>query len=344
MKKVVYVVPILTPYAIARFQVLAKEMGIDLHVIVEKSRTDERNGSGGSYQEIKDCHTYLLESREHGYQLWNTKSGYAINESRKYSFGLRALVKKIDPDIVIVCNSTQILFLAGPKKYKLGVVVEDTPRAEEGRRPLNRLVKRLLMGTADFYLPFNSDGGGRGACGLRQLSCHEGWHPVPSSRHALRRPGQRHSAHEFCRLHILPAASHRVRVVGGFDVNVKSCQDYDLWIRLIAEYPMAFVGEALVNYYYSEDSTFKSDNQKYIDGSFFLMEKYRQLYESHPDDYLYRLNSGALTGLLVKRDLHMYRAYKKTAFRYRPLSRYNFFMLPIKIIGKLKQKAERNHG
>ena len=108
MKKVVYVVPILTPYAIARFQVLAKETGIDLHVIVEKSRTDERNGSGGSYQEIKDCHTYLLESREHGYQLRNTKSGYAINESRKYSFGLRALVKKIDPDIVIVCNSTQI--------------------------------------------------------------------------------------------------------------------------------------------------------------------------------------------------------------------------------------------
>lgn len=134
-----------------------------------------------------------------------------------------------------------------------------------------------------------------------------------------------------------------VRAVGGFDVNVKSCQDYDLWIRLIAEYPMAFVGEALVNYYYSEDSTFKRDNQKYIDGSFFLMEKYRQLYESHPDDYLYRLNSGALTGLLVKRDLHMYGVYKKAAFRFKPLSRYNFFMLPIKMIGKLKQKAERNH-
>lgn len=157
MKKVVYVVPILTPYAIARFQVLAKEKGIDLHVIVENSRTDERNGSGGSYQEISGCHTYLLESREHGYQLRNTKSGYSINESRKYSFGLRGLVQKIDPDIVIVCNSTQILFLAGPRKYKLGVLVEDTPRAEEGRRPLNRWVKRLLMGTADFYLPFNSD-------------------------------------------------------------------------------------------------------------------------------------------------------------------------------------------
>ena len=157
MKKVVYVVPILTPYAIARFRILAGETGIDLHVIVEKSRTDERNGSGGCYQEIEGCHTYLLGSKERHYQVENQKSGYAVQESRKYSFGLRALVRKINPDIVIVCNSTQILFLAGPRKYKLGVVVEDTPRAEEGRRPLNRWVKRMLMGTADFYLPFNSD-------------------------------------------------------------------------------------------------------------------------------------------------------------------------------------------
>ena len=157
MKKVVYVVPILTPYAIARFRILAGETGIDLHVIVEKASTDERNGSGGCYQEIEGCHTYLLGARERHYQVENQKSGYAVQESRKYSFGLRALVRKIDPDIVIVCNSTQILFLTGPRTYKLGVVVEDTPRAEEGRKPLNRWVKRMLMGTADFYLPFNSD-------------------------------------------------------------------------------------------------------------------------------------------------------------------------------------------
>lgn len=132
-----------------------------------------------------------------------------------------------------------------------------------------------------------------------------------------------------------------VRAVGGFDVNVKSCQDYDLWIRLIAAYPMAFVEEALANYYYSEDSTFKRDDQKYIDGSFFLMEKYRPLYESRPEDYLYRLNSGALTGLLVKRNLHMYCTYKKAAFRFRPFSRYNFFMLPMKIVGKLKNGSRK---
>lgn len=135
-----------------------------------------------------------------------------------------------------------------------------------------------------------------------------------------------------------------VRDVGGFDVQVKSCQDYDLWIRLLARCAMAFVHEALVNYYDSQDSTFKASNRKYMEGSFFLMEKYRQLYESHPDDYLYKLNSDALTGLLVKRDLSMYAAYKKAAFRYQPLSRYNFLMLPMKILGKWKQKTGQNHA
>lgn len=157
MKKVVYVVPILTPYAIERFRVLAGEQGVDLHVVVENARNDERNGSGGSYQEIENCRTYLLNSKQRHYQVKHRGSGYAIDESRKYSFGLRSLVEKIDPDIVIVCNSTQILFLMGPRKYQLGVVVEDTPRAEEGRKPLNRWVKRMLMRTADFYIPFSKD-------------------------------------------------------------------------------------------------------------------------------------------------------------------------------------------
>ena len=128
-----------------------------------------------------------------------------------------------------------------------------------------------------------------------------------------------------------------VREVGGFDVDMKICQDYDLWIRMITNYEMAFVREALVNYYYSKDSTFQNQNKKHIDGIFCLMKKYGQLYEAHPDDYLYALNENALTGLLVKRDLHMYGTYKKAAFGFKVLSPYNFFMLPMKEIRKVRQ-------
>lgn len=133
-----------------------------------------------------------------------------------------------------------------------------------------------------------------------------------------------------------------VRAVGGFDVNVKIGQDYDLWIHLIAKYKMAFVREALVRYYYSEDSTFRHDIQKYIDGVIFRMEKYRGLYESCPDDFLYMLNDSALTGLLILRDFRVYWMLKKKAFRFKPLSRYNFFMLPIKVSGKIGKKVGKN--
>lgn len=137
-----------------------------------------------------------------------------------------------------------------------------------------------------------------------------------------------------------------VRAVGGFDPNVKVCQDYDLWIRMVSHYGLAYVPEPLVNYYVSQDSTFRWDGQKYIDGVLFLTEKYRDLYEGRPDDYLFALNNGALTGLLMRRDPSIYRALKKAAFRYRFWNRYNFFLLPMKVFGKVRQKlqSQGNHA
>lgn len=157
MKRVVFVVPMLAPYAIERFEELAKNKEIELHVIAEKDRSAARNGSGWDFQEIQGCKTYLLNAREYHYNVKNDNGGYAVREARKFSFGLKKLVNKIQPDVVLVCNSTQIAFLLGPRKYKLGVIVEDTLRAEEGRKQINRLVKRILLNTADFYVPFNND-------------------------------------------------------------------------------------------------------------------------------------------------------------------------------------------
>lgn len=157
MKRVVFVVPMLAPYAIARFEELAKNKDIELHIVAEKARSTARNGSGWDYQEIKGCKTYLLNAKEYHYNVKNDIGGYAVREARKFSFGLRELLNKIDPDVVLVCNSTQMVFLLGPRKYKLGVIVEDTRRAEEGRKRINRIIKRILLQTADFYIPFNDD-------------------------------------------------------------------------------------------------------------------------------------------------------------------------------------------
>lgn len=153
--KIVYVVPLLAPYAISRFKELGKNEDVDLHVIVEKDTFKER--TGWKYQEIEGVHTYLLNGKVYSYSVNNKEGGYTIDQAHMYSKGLRRLVNSIDPDICIVCNSTQLLCLLGARKYKVGVVVEDTLRAEEGRKKLNRIIKRLLLKTADFYFPYSKD-------------------------------------------------------------------------------------------------------------------------------------------------------------------------------------------
>lgn len=118
-----------------------------------------------------------------------------------------------------------------------------------------------------------------------------------------------------------------VRKIGGFDINVKVCQDHDLWIRMIANYPVAYVHEPLVKYYLSEDSTFKKNNQKYITGRKFLIEKYNELYMKYIDDYIFHLNNEAITGLLFMHDIRVYWVFKKLALQTCWFHRYNYTLL-----------------
>ena len=45
MIRVVYVVPIIAPYAIPRYQELAKNKDVEVHVIAERDTNAERSGS-----------------------------------------------------------------------------------------------------------------------------------------------------------------------------------------------------------------------------------------------------------------------------------------------------------
>lgn len=157
MIKVVYIVPIIAPYAIPRYQELAKNENIEVHVIAERDSYKTR--PGWHFQNIDGVKTHLLKGNvTKSYVTENKNDGYKTQKSRVFSTDLRKKIKEIDPDVVLACNSTQIMMLLGQKRtYKLGVVVEDTLRAAEGRRAVNAFIKRLMLKTADFYLPFSDD-------------------------------------------------------------------------------------------------------------------------------------------------------------------------------------------
>ena len=55
MIKVVYVIPLIAPYAIPRYQELAKNPNIEVHVIAERATHEER--TGWQFQEIEGVKT-----------------------------------------------------------------------------------------------------------------------------------------------------------------------------------------------------------------------------------------------------------------------------------------------
>ena len=153
--KIVFIITVVAPYLKQRFEEMAKDEDIELHIVVQNDTVSGRTGWG--FSEIKGCHTYMLSSYEKGFVNDHSSSGYKIDNGRYLTRGMKKLVNSISPDIVIVCNSTQIALLYGPRKYRLGVVVEDTLRAAEGRKKINKYIKRILLKTADVYFPFSDD-------------------------------------------------------------------------------------------------------------------------------------------------------------------------------------------
>lgn len=153
--RVCFVVPVLAPYAKLRFAEMAKNKTIDLHIVIENDTLSDR--TGWHFEDIEGCTTHLLSSYEHKFVNRHDSSGYQIDNSHLISKNLKKVINGIQPDVVLVCNSVQILQLCFHRTYRLGVVVEDTLRAAEGRKPINKLVKRIALHLADFYIPFSED-------------------------------------------------------------------------------------------------------------------------------------------------------------------------------------------
>lgn len=76
-----------------------------------------------------------------------------------------------------------------------------------------------------------------------------------------------------------------VKKVGGFDVNQKSCQEYELWIRIARQYEIVGIKDLVGIYYVSSDSTFKGNYDSYLAGDCAILEKHKQLFKKYPIKY-----------------------------------------------------------
>jgi glycosyltransferase involved in cell wall biosynthesis len=70
-----------------------------------------------------------------------------------------------------------------------------------------------------------------------------------------------------------------LKKIDGFDILMKSAQDYDVWLRLSEKYNVDYVDEPLVVYHMHDGEQITNNPQKKIDGLERINEKYREYIE-----------------------------------------------------------------
>lgn len=78
--------------------------------------------------------------------------------------------------------------------------------------------------------------------------------------------------------------------LGGFDIELESSQDYDLWIRIVDKYSVKYIGEPLVRYYIMDDSITSSLKRR-LQGYYAILRKHRRLFKQYPHSAISFLNN-----------------------------------------------------
>lgn len=84
--------------------------------------------------------------------------------------------------------------------------------------------------------------------------------------------------------------------VHGFDEELPSSQDYDLWIRIARQYKVAFLNEPLV-LYHVENASISSSLDRRLQGYAMVLNKHIALFKKHPvemSSYIYNMARTAL--------------------------------------------------
>jgi len=79
-----------------------------------------------------------------------------------------------------------------------------------------------------------------------------------------------------------------LREIGGFDVEMQSAQDHDVWLRLMQIYEAGFVDEILVRYYIHAGDQITKSYQRQLAGKERINLKNLEYLQAHPEIYWYR--------------------------------------------------------
>lgn len=130
-----------------------------------------------------------------------------------------------------------------------------------------------------------------------------------------------------------------IKKVGGFNLNLKSSQDYELWLRFTKKYRIAYLKEPLVKYHITKGSI--SDNmENKIQGFNYVLNEFKDDYLDNKYIYNYKLNYLAFI-CLKKVNIRYFLYYYLKAIRIMPFT-FNNALIIKKVINKLLYKNRQN--
>ena len=156
--KVAIVQPVQSPYWTERLKVLARSEDLDLTLLLERGSFAHR--PGWQPLAIDGVRLEVLQSMAIGAMRAGDDLGYRVQGVRSIPWRLVPALRRLHPDVVVVCNATEILLalpLRSLLRFRLALIVEDTPHASRNLGALARWIKEWAYRRADRWFAFSED-------------------------------------------------------------------------------------------------------------------------------------------------------------------------------------------
>ena len=156
--KVVFVQPVQSPYWTERLKVLSQSSELDLVLLLEHGGFSHR--PGWAPIPIEGVIIDVMGSALLGVQQNNADLGYSIKGVRSIAWRLPVKLLNYRPQIVVVCNATQLLLsiLLRPfLGYRIILNVEDTLHATRRHGARTRGLRSWVYRQADRFLAFSDE-------------------------------------------------------------------------------------------------------------------------------------------------------------------------------------------
>ncbi|PHR28097.1 MAG: hypothetical protein COA36_07440 [Desulfotalea sp.] len=156
--KTCIVLPSLSPYWHSRLKALVTHKTLDVSLCLDQALRDDHPEQ--QVQKIDGVKTYILQSTILKSTATSHDLNFIIQGRRSIPFRLFFVLWKIRPDIVVLCNATQILITLPLRlllNFKIALIVEDTPHARRNSDGPVKHFKAWAYRQCDLFFPYSND-------------------------------------------------------------------------------------------------------------------------------------------------------------------------------------------